>query len=300
MCVILFIPKWIKEIPRERPILLAGPTASGKSALAYAIAESAGGRIINADALQVFKNWRILTARPSIAEEKQIPHSLYGHVEGSTSYSVGHWLREIVPILKSQQRSIIVGGTGLYFHALTKGLANIPKIPPEIIKESEKRMKMRGLQSLIYDLDAKTIKRIDVQNPRRVLRAWQVFSYSGRSILDWQNNTPSPTLSLKNCTPILLTVEKDYLSHRIEQRSKKMIEFGVVDEAKENAMTWCPNAPSSKAIGANEMVSYIHGEISLDLAIEQITKSTKKLAKRQRTWFRKNMQEWIRFEPEKF
>ena len=296
----MFIPKWIKEIPQEQPILLAGPTASGKSALASVIAETAGGRVINADALQVFKNWRILTARPSITEEIRIQHSLYGHIESCTSYSVGHWLREIVPILKTKKRPIIVGGTGLYFKALTEGLANIPEIPFEIIKESEKKQKMRGLRSLICDLDSRTKNLIDIQNPRRVLRAWQVWAYTGRSILEWQHDTPTPILPLKACTPILLTLDKYCLSQRIERRFKKMIECGVLEEAKINAKNWCPNAPSSKAIGAQELVSFTKGNISLDDATQQITKATKKLAKRQRTWFRSNMKEWVKFEPKNF
>ena len=297
MCAILIIPKWIKDIPRDQTILITGPTASGKSSLATAIAEKAGGRIINADALQVFKNWRILTARPTAEEERRLSHSLYGHIEGHASYSVGHWLREVIPILKSQLRPIIVGGTGLYFTALTKGLAAIPEIPLDIKSDSEKKLKKWGLNSLIRDLDVHTKNRIDLQNPRRVLRAWQVWSHTGRSILDWQKDTPSPTLSLGACKPILLSVENDRLNHRIEQRFKKMIELGVLDEARENAQKWCPDTPSLKAIGAHELISHARGDLSSLETFEQVSIATKKLAKRQRTWFRSNMKEWINFEP---
>lgn len=166
-------------IPPDRPVLIAGPTASGKSALSLALAERDGGCIVNADALQVFANWRILTARPSPEDEARAPHALYGHVPGDAAYSVGHWLRDMAPLLRDGPRPIIVGGTGLYFSALTEGLADIPATPPEIRAEADARLAERGLSGLLDDLDPDTRSRIDTANPMRVQRAWEVLRGTG-------------------------------------------------------------------------------------------------------------------------
>ena len=142
----------LSDIPADKPVLIAGATASGKSALALQIAESAGGVIVNADAIQVFSNWRILTARPTEEEEASAPHMLYGHVRHDASYSVGHWLRDLHPVIKSGERPIIVGGTGLYFTALTEGLADIPPTPPDIRAEADQRRKTEGHAGMLAEL----------------------------------------------------------------------------------------------------------------------------------------------------
>ena len=190
---------FIDHISSEKPILITGQTASGKSKLALQIAEKRDSVIINADAIQVFENWRILTARPSTAEESKVKHELYGHIPADFEYSVGHWLGEVKKILSSCSRPIIVGGTGLYFSALTKGLADIPDIPTEIKVEANKRIQSEGFESLIEEIDLETIKKIDKNNPMRVQRAWEVMKATGRGLVSWQNQTPKPTLSLKNC-----------------------------------------------------------------------------------------------------
>lgn len=147
------------DIAPDRPVLIAGPTASGKSALALEIAETQGGVIVNADAIQVYDNWRILTARPSPEDESRAPHALYGHVPRDADYSVGHWLREVAPFLKDGPRPIITGGTGLYFTALTQGLADIPPTPPEICAKADARVAEDGFESLLAELDAATAAR---------------------------------------------------------------------------------------------------------------------------------------------
>ena len=167
------------EIDPNLPVLIAGSTASGKSALALEIARDQGGVVVNADALQVWSCWRLLSARPSVEEESQAPHLLYGHKAPGQDYSVGHWLREVEPILAAHRaggpRPIIVGGTGLYFAALTEGLAEIPATPPEIRAEADARVARDGHAALLAELDAATAARVDPLNPVRVQRAWEVL-----------------------------------------------------------------------------------------------------------------------------
>ena len=176
----------LSTLGKSRPVLIAGATAIGKSALALQIAEQLGGVIVNADALQVYSGWRILTARPSAREESRAPHALYGHVANHESYSVGDWLRDIGPILSADKRPIIVGGTGLYFRALTEGLADIPPIPANIRAQSAGLLSQGGLQPMLEELDDETRAHIDVQNPMRVARAWEVLQATGQSIRSWQ------------------------------------------------------------------------------------------------------------------
>jgi tRNA dimethylallyltransferase len=178
----------LKNISPEQPVLIAGPTASGKSALALEIAEASGGVIVNADALQVYDGWRVLTARPGPEEEARAPHSLYGHVPFEAEYSVGDWLRALAPLLQADQRPIIVGGTGLYFRALTEGLAEIPPIPPEIRAEAE-ALPAEDLLSWLRAHDPDTVARIDTQNPARLRRAWEVLCGTGRPLSAWQAET---------------------------------------------------------------------------------------------------------------
>ena len=156
------------ELDQNTPVLIAGQTASGKSHLALKIAEKYGGIIINADAIQVYNNWRILTARPSYMDEAKIRHKLYGHIDGATDYSVGTWIKEVNEILSSNSRPIIVGGTGLYFSALTNGLVDIPEIPEKIRLEANARIKKNGFESLVEEIDEETVQKIDTNNPMRV------------------------------------------------------------------------------------------------------------------------------------
>ncbi|MCR9146428.1 MAG: tRNA (adenosine(37)-N6)-dimethylallyltransferase MiaA [Rhodobacteraceae bacterium] len=280
------------DIPADRPVLIAGPTASGKSALALAIAETGGGIIVNADAIQVFANWRVLTARPSLRDEARAPHRLYGHVPGEAGYSVGHWLREVAPLLRDGPRPIIVGGTGLYFSALTEGLADIPPTPPEIRAEADARLARKGLTSLLADLDDATLARIDTRNPMRVQRAWEVQRTTGRALAAWQDATPPPMLPLPDVTAYVIDAPKTFLTPRIEQRFDAMLAQGALDEARANLTGWDPARPSSKAIGAPELIAHLRGAQSLEAARAASVIGTRQYAKRQRTWFRARMRNW--------
>jgi tRNA dimethylallyltransferase len=285
------------EIAPDRPVLIAGPTASGKSALALEIAETQGGVIINADAIQVYDNWRILTARPSAQDESRAPHALYGHVPRDADYSVGHWLRDLAPLLQNGPRPIITGGTGLYFTALTRGLADIPPTPAAIRLEADARVANDGFESLLAELDAETAARIDRLNPMRVQRAWEVLRATGRPLAEWQDDTPPPLLPEADATAILFDVERDWLNARIARRFQTMLDDGALDEARANLDDWDPNRLSSKAIGAPELIAHLRGDLSLEEATERATIATRQFAKRQRTWFRSKMSHWAKIRP---
>lgn len=282
------------DIPAEMPVLIAGPTASGKSALALEIAETRGGVIVNADAIQVYDNWRVLTARPSPAEEARAPHRLYGHVAHDAAYSVGDWLRDLAGIFQGEARPIIVGGTGLYFTALTEGLAEIPATPSEVRAEATARLEAGGLAALLADLDDETLSRIDQMNPMRVQRAWEVQRATGRGIAAWQDDTPPPLLPPEACARLVVDAPKDWLNPRIERRFDQMLEAGALDEARANLPGWNPAHLSAKAIGAPELIAHLNGEISLAQAREAAIVGTRQFAKRQRTWFRARMKGWQR------
>ena len=275
-----------------RPILIAGATASGKSALALDIATQLGGVIVNADALQVYRGWRILTARPSARDERRAPHALYGHVANHKSYSVGDWLRDISPILFGDKRPIIVGGTGLYLRALTEGLADIPPIPAAIRTQSSELLSQGSLKPMLDALDAETRAQIDVQNPMRVARAWEVLQATGQSIRSWQARTPPPLLPLESCHALHLTSPVDWLNYRLKRRFDMMIAEGALDEARRNLKFWDSKWQSSKAIGAPELIAHLRGHFSLDEAKTRAVTASSQFAKRQRTWFRKRMIAW--------
>lgn len=278
----------IEDIAPDRPVLIAGPTASGKSALALEIAARQGGVIVNADALQVFANWRVLTARPSPEEEARARHVLYGHVPGDADYSVGHWLRDLEPYL--DQRPIIVGGTGLYFTALTEGLAEIPPVPAGLRAEGDGMSR----EAMLAALDAETAAKIDRQNRARVQRAWEVLRATGKGLARWQAETPPPRLPLDDATALLIDAPKDWLTPRIERRFDAMLEAGALDEARANLAHWDPARPSSRAIGAPELIAHLRGEMTLEDARAAAIIATRQYAKRQRTWFRARMKAWRR------
>jgi len=277
----------LPSIAPEQPVLIAGPTASGKSALALHIAETGGGTIINADALQVFDGWNILTARPPTADLARAAHLLYGHVPFDAPYSVGHWLREVAPLLTGP-RPIIVGGTGLYFRALTEGLADIPATPPHIRTEAD----ALPLTTLLAALDPATATVLDTNNRARVQRAWEVQTSTGRSITEWQADTPPALLPLARCMPIVLMPEPDWLNARIARRFDIMLDQGALNEARAMLPLWNPAHLSSKAIGAPELIAHLRGEMSLDQAREAAIIASRQYGKRQRTWFRARMKSW--------
>ncbi|UWR09757.1 tRNA (adenosine(37)-N6)-dimethylallyltransferase MiaA [Sulfitobacter mediterraneus] len=272
----------------EQPVLIAGPTASGKSALALEIAAAQGGVVVNADASQVYDCWRVITARPSKEEEAQAPHLLYGHVAATAPYSTGHWLREVVPLLDAGQRPIIVGGTGLYFSALTQGLAEIPATPPEVRAQADELT----LEVLLQGVDAATQARIDVQNRARVQRAWEVQHATGRPLADWQKQTGPAPLPLDQCFPVVFDVDKDWLNDRIARRFDLMIEQGALEEVEAVRGVYDPALPAHRAIGVPELMQYLDGDLTLDQARQNAVIATRQFAKRQRTWMRSKMANW--------
>jgi tRNA dimethylallyltransferase len=273
------------ELDTDTPVLIAGPTASGKSALALDVYAQGGGVIVNADASQVYDCWRVISARPTPLEETRAPHRLYGHLSAATPYSTGHWLREVEAILQETARPIIVGGTGLYFQALTEGLAEIPATPAEV------RALADGLPlaALIDELDDTTAGAIDLANRARVQRAWEVLRATGRGLAHWQAETPPPLLPLARCAAFALDVDRDWLSARIAARFDQMLAQGGLDEVRAIAPRYDPTLPAHKAIGVPELIAHLRGDLTLDQAREAAITATRRYAKRQRTWIRSRM-----------
>ncbi len=290
------------EIDPARPVLIAGPTASGKSALALALAARHDGVIINADALQVYDCWRVLTARPTPEDEAAAPHMLYGHVPCDHSYSVGEWLRDVAPLIGAPggRLPIIVGGTGLYFSALVNGLAEIPEIAPEIRAQATSMIATGGIQALLDELrasDPQTHERIDRNNPVRIQRAWEVLRATGRGLAAWQADTPPPLLPLSRVNALVIDAPRDWLNERIARRFRAMVERGALDECRANMKGWDPARPSARAIGAAELIDHLQGNCTLDQAIARAETATRQYAKRQRSWFRGRMKGWRWIDP---
>lgn len=289
--------KYDLKIDASKPVLIAGPTASGKSALALELAERHDGVIINADALQVYACWRILTARPGPEEIALAPHFLYGHVDCETDYSVGNWLRELEGLLdrKAGKLPIIVGGTGLYLSSITNGLSDIPNVPPEIRNTAKTVLESAGLSALLSELqlhDPETFAQIDRNNPMRVQRAWEVWKSTGQGLAHWHQQTPDPLLPLPETNAFVLNASKDQLTPRIKNRFRKMIDAGALDECRANMANWDPTRPAHKAIGAPELMGYLNEKSDLDTAVEAAVIATRQYAKRQRSWFRARMKNW--------
>jgi tRNA dimethylallyltransferase len=289
----------------KRPVIIAGPTASGKSALALEIAARDGGCVINADALQFHDCWQILSARPSEADRARAPHRLYGHIARETRYSVGQWLRDVTGVLdevaRRGWRPVVVGGTGLYLSALTEGLAEIPDIPENVRRRSEEMRRSGNIETLcaaLARLDPQTHARIDLANPARVQRAWEVLTATGKGLTEWHKAGTQPILAKDVAIRIVLFPQKDLLNRNIDLRFQKMLEEGALDEVRAvMASGWHPGRPSSQALGARELVAYLRGDMTLDAATEAAVTATRRFAKRQRTWFRGRMADWTWLDP---
>lgn len=279
---------------RDRPVLIAGPTASGKSALALRLAETQGRTIVNADALQVWSCWRVLTARPDAGEEARAPHRLYGHVAPGSDYSVGHWLREVAALLREDPAPVIVGGTGLYMSALTEGLAEIPPVPPAIRAEADARLRHEGAGALLAELDTATAARIDRRNPARVQRAWEVLRATGRGLALWQAATAAPLVPLAEAHALVIEAPPAWLNPRIDARFDAMLQGGALDEARAVLPVWQASAPWARAIGAPELVAHLQGAMTLTEAAAAARTASHQYAKRQRTWFRNRLSGWRR------
>lgn len=283
----------LNDLPPEQPVLIAGPTASGKSALALAIAETGGGVVVNADASQVYDCWRVITACPSAAEVGRAPHALYQYVRYDAPYSVGHWLRDVEPYLAAGVRPIIVGGTGLNFKALTQGLANIPQTPPDVRREADDL----ALDVLLAHVDDATKAKLDQNNRMRVQRAWEVQRSTGRSLSDWHKATPPPLLDESKAACIVMDAQKDWLNDRIARRFDMMVDDGALTEIAAMQDRFDPALPACRAIGVPELMAHHLGEITLKEAKARAIISTRQYAKRQRTWFRSKMRNWIHVDP---
>ncbi|MFI0395263.1 tRNA (adenosine(37)-N6)-dimethylallyltransferase MiaA [Paracoccus jiaweipingae] len=279
----------IRTLDPDRHVLIAGPTASGKSALALAIARAQGGTIVNADALQVWSCWQVLTARPPAADLAAAPHALYGHVAPGAAYSVGDWLRQVAGL---RGRLIVAGGTGLYLTALTQGLAQIPPTPDAIRARADARLAAGGLAGMIAELDPATRDKTDLNNPVRVQRAWEVLTATGRGLAAWQAQTPPPLIAPDSAACLVLTSDRDWLADRIARRFDLMLEQGALAEVRALLPQWRPDAQWARAIGAPELVAHLHGQITLEQARDRAVIATRQYAKSQRIWFRNRMKHW--------
>lgn len=291
------LPDALARIAPDVPVLLAGATASGKSALALALARAQGRAVINADALQVYAHWQILTARPGTADLAAAPHHLYGHVPPTEAYSVGRWLEDLRPHLAARPAPVIVGGTGLYLSALTEGLSPIPPVPPALRTQADATLATGGLAAMVAALDPATRARIDTRNPARVQRAWEVLHATGRGLADWQDADTEVLLPLSAAAAFVLEVAPEALEARIRARLATMVGQGVLDEVARALPRFDPARPADRAIGAAEFAAHLTGQMTLDDALEAAAIATRRYAKRQRTWFRARMRAWARITP---
>jgi len=278
----------------SRALLIAGPTASGKSALAIEVARERGGIVVNADALQVYRELRILSARPSPEEEASVPHKLYGHVSGFKSYSVAHWLDDVTKVLKAawteRKLTIVTGGTGLYFKALEQGLAEIPPVDPAI------RDKWRNFAGDLYRellrLDPQAATSLKPNDRQRIVRALEVIESTGKPLAEWQADaTRNAALADVTVERIFLNPPRDELYARAEARFDRMLATGATDEVR--ALSDAdPALPMMKAIGIREFSAHLRGQISFDEAVTAAKTATRHYIKRQLTWWRGQMQGW--------
>lgn len=282
-----------------RVFLLMGPTASGKSALALALAEKLGGEIVSADSMQVYRDLRVLTARPSVEEEARAQHHLYGHVDAAERYSVGRWLDDalaaITGIKARGHTPIVVGGTGLYFSALTKGLAEIPAADPELREDLQRRLEAEGAQALYTALaavDPESAARLQPNDAPRILRALEVWETTGQSIGAHQQNT-RPTLARGEWAGLLLTPPREALYAAINARFENMLATGALAEVRALAARGLdPLLPAMKAHGAPALMAHLRGEMSLADAAAVGQRDTRRYAKRQFTWMAGQMEGW--------
>ncbi len=289
-----------------RSLLIMGPTASGKSALALALAERIGGEIVNADSMQVYRDFRVLTARPTLGEAARAPHHLYGHIDAAELYSTGRWLADVLSTIETiaarGRTPIVVGGTGLYFKALTQGLADIPAADPEIRAALRARAETEGVAALHAELAARdpaTATRLEPNDGSRILRALEVLAATGESISALQANT-KPVLARDRWAGIALTPARDALYSAIDRRFEAMLSAGALDEVRAfAARTLDPALPAMKAHGAPALMAHLRGEISLSEAAAIGKRDTRRYAKRQFTWIAGQMPDWPRVvEPE--
>jgi tRNA dimethylallyltransferase len=280
-------------------VLIAGPTASGKSALALWLARETGGEIVNADALQLYRDLRVLSARPSPDEEAAAPHHLFGLADAAEGWSVGRWTREALPVLDAiaerGRPAIVVGGTGLYFRALTRGLADVPAVPQAAARE----LALLGeatLRERLAAVDPAAEARISPGDLQRLTRALAVAQTTGRALSDWQADT-RPLLSPGSWRGVVLEPSRDALYARCDARLANMIDAGALDEVRAlTARDLSPALPAMKAVGLRELAAHLSGETTLPHALAEARQATRRFAKRQLTWFRNQTPDWPRID----
>jgi|TARA_B100002051_G_scaffold89173_1_gene85157 tRNA dimethylallyltransferase len=292
---------------KSKIILISGPTASGKSNFAIEFAKKNNGEIINADSMQVYKELKILTARPDKKEQKKIKHHLYGIVSVKSNFSTGQWLKlaikKIREIKKLKKIPILVGGTGLYFNALEKGLVKIPKIPIAFrnkIRLKQKEYGQKKFYNKLLKIDKKVKQKIDPNDIQRSIRAYEVKSFTKKSIYDWIKQT-KPYFRESSFLKFYININKENLINRIEKRIKKMIRAGAIDEVKNYRKLNLHNQSSaSKIIGIEEIGKFLDKNLKIEKTKELILIRTRQYAKRQKTWARGKMSSWIKIEPRDF
>lgn len=284
-------------------LLLAGPTASGKSGLALGLAEAIGGEIVNADSMQVYADLRVLTARPSPQDEARAPHHLYGVADAAQAWSVGRWLaaagKALGEIAARGRPAIVVGGTGLYFRALTRGLADIPAIPREIREQTLSAFAEQGeaaFRARLAKADPRAEARIAPGDRQRLTRAWEVYEVTGRALSDWHSGT-APTLAAGAWRGAVLAPPRAELYARIDTRLARMIGEGALGEvAAMIARDLDPHLPAMKALGVEALAAQLAGALSPEEALAQAQMETRRYAKRQMTWFNRQSPDWLRLE----
>lgn len=290
----------------NRPILIAGPTASGKSALALRLARERNGVVISIDSMQVYGDLRVITARPTIEEEALAPHRLYGHVDGAVNYSVGRYVEDAVQVLASLrdagQTPILVGGTGLYFKALTEGLSEIPPVPQDVRDAVRARCEGRDsaeLHALLEERDPESASRLRPSDRLRIMRALEVQAATGRSIRSYHDEKIPGPLADADAIKLFLAPDRAVLRARIDARFQEMMGQGALDEvARLMARGLDPMLPVMRAHGVPGLIAHLRGELSLEEAIMRAQNDTRAYAKRQFTWFRNSMPGWTWVPPE--
>jgi tRNA dimethylallyltransferase len=287
-------------------VLIAGPTASGKSALAFELAQKTGGVIVNTDSMQVYRDLRVITARPSGQDEAIVPHLLYGHVDAAVNFSAGAWVADAAKALaqaRVQDRlPIFVGGSGLYFKALTRGLSAVPPIPPDVREAVRARLERDGVEALHAELarrDAVGAERVTPRDRTRIARALEVIEATGRSLSDWHREGLPPLLPQGSFSALFLEPDRDELYAGIDARFDAMLKAGALEEVERlAARALDPLLPAMKAHGVPALIAHLKGEIALEQAAAIGRADTRHYAKRQFTWFRHQLPDFAWVKPQ--